>query len=132
MSKVFGPLFTFLVAFLMLACGGGSMSSASGRQLRSITIAAVTDTGSVSFTATGNYSAPPMTVTPLPASWSIGSGTPISGSYQLTTQPFSFSCSSLIAANGVTAVAPVDPNAPSSGSFTGTKLIMESAPISCE
>jgi hypothetical protein len=102
------------------------------RQLQSITVASSLNNGTVFFTATGTYTAPPVTVTPLPASWTLGSSSPLSGRYQLTTQPFPFSCASAIAASEVTAFAPADPNAPNSGPTLNTQLIVASAPISCQ
>lgn len=129
MSKPWSPLFfflLFLIAALTVSCGSGGGSSGSNRQLQSIAIHGVSNGAAVSFTATGTYNAAPVTATPLPASWYIQD--PPDG-YVLTTQPFVVSCLSV--APGVTAVAPADPNAPSSGSFSSTKLITATAPIVC-
>ena len=109
-----------LLTFLMLARGSGS-----NRKLRSITITGIDNGGQTSFTAAGTYSSAPITVAPLPASWSVGNPT---ASYQLTTQPFVVSCT---AGPSVTVVAPVDPHAPSSGLIATTKMIVESAPLFC-
>jgi len=105
-----------------VSCG----SSGSNRQLQSIAIDGVSNGGQVSSIATGTYNASPTTVTPLPTSWYIQDP---SGGYSLTTQPFEVSCGW----NGltVTAMAPVDPNAPSSGSVSSTKLIVANSKIIC-
>jgi hypothetical protein len=118
----FCTLLLCLAASLATGCGG----SGSNRQLQSITISGVFNGGEVSFTATGTYNAPPTTVIPLATSWYIQDP---SGGYSLTTQPFVVSCGW----NGlnVTAMAPVDPNAPSVGSVSSTKLIVANAPIIC-
>ena len=107
-----------LVAILALSCGSGG-----GRQLQSISIAANPTEigGQFQLVATGHFSSPPTTVTPLPAFWSF---TRPPGQYTLTTQPFSAECSPLPGPL-VIAWAPVNPNAPSSGSISGTKLVRE-------
>jgi len=48
----------------------------------------------IRFTATGNFSAPPLTVTPLPASWALGwmAPPPKNLPYRLTAQPFEYAC----------------------------------------
>jgi hypothetical protein len=119
----FSTLLMCLAASLAVSCGSGG---GGDRQLQSITISGVSNGGQVSYTATGTYSAPPTTVTPLPTSWYIQDP---SGGYSLTTQPFEVSCGW----NGltVTAMAPVDPNAPSSGSVSSTKLIVANSKIIC-
>jgi len=129
MSKSWAPLsffLLFLTAAMTVSCGSGGSSSGSNRQLQSIAIHEVSNGGDVSFTATGTYNAPPVTVTPLPASWYIQDPP---ARYLLTTQPFVVPCLSV--APGVTAVAPADPNAPTSGSFSSTKMIMATVPINC-
>jgi hypothetical protein len=112
----------FLAAGFALSCGGGS-----NRQLQSISISAVADGLEVSFMATGTYNAAPITVTPLPASWFVGDPT---GGYQLTTQPFTVVCGQVVSAS-VNVIAPVDPNAPTSGMLSGTKMVTASSPILC-
>jgi hypothetical protein len=106
-----------------LSCG----SSGSARQLQSITINAVSNNGEISFSATGNYNLAPLTVTPLPASWYVIDP---SGGYTLTTQPFTTGCN-WPHGTMVTVMAAVDPNAPTTGSDSGTKLIVATAPILC-
>jgi hypothetical protein len=114
---------------LILACG--SSTSSSNRQLQSITINEVANGQQVQFTATGTFSAPPTTVSPLPVSWSLDLPP---REYTLTTEPYTFlQCESA----GpyflpIVAVAPVDPNAPSTGSIYPVKnMIMQSAQITC-
>jgi hypothetical protein len=120
----FSLFLLLLAASLALNCGGGS----SNRQLQSITINGVGNCCEVALTATGTYSAPPTTVNPLPTSWYIQDPT---GGYQLTTQSFVINCDSRPPGNTVTAMAPVDPNAPSSGSISTTKMVTATAPIQC-
>jgi len=75
-----------LAASLMSACGGDP----SGRNLQSITIASTANGNQIQFVATGTFSAPPTTVTPLPVDWSNGYLSPPPPGdvqYTLTTQP---------------------------------------------
>jgi len=109
-----------LATFLTLSCG-----TSSNRQLESITIHAAVGGQQTVFAATGTFSAPPTTVSPLPVSWSFA---PPPGSYTLTTQPFTPQCP---IPSPVIATAPADPNAPSSGSTSTTPMITESTPSPC-
>jgi len=123
----------FLVALMFVACftlACGSSGSMSGRQLQSITLNAVGDCCESAFTATGDYSASPSTVTPLPTSWSIG--TP-PAKYQLTTQTFTVTCLGVPPETYlVTAMSPVNPNAPSSGPVAGTKMVVATTQVICQ
>jgi hypothetical protein len=59
-------------AVLPLGCGTGTTMMGSGRQLVSITVAPASAEGQgqpVQFTATGHWSAAPLTVTPQAATW---------------------------------------------------------------
>lgn len=124
MNKSLGFALVLLASFLTLSCG----SSSSTRQLQSITVQATVNGEVIQFTATGTFSAPPTTVSPLPASWYFD----LPGSqYTLTTQPFSYSCAAPPSPGPLIATAPADPNAPSSGSTLNTKMIIGSAPIIC-
>lgn len=118
-----------LLAFLTLSCG-----SSSGRKLQSISVAQTVVGTQVQFVATGTYSAPPTTVTPLPADWMLGIPAPPPGkwTYSLTSQPYVYDCNNLnpLRPGQVTAIAPVDPNAPASG--TTTKVVTGSLGFSCE
>jgi hypothetical protein len=110
-----------LAACFTVSCGN------SNRRLQSITINGVTNGASMTFTATGNYNRSPMTVTPLPVNWVVQDPLP---DYTLTNQPFVVSC--LLIVTSVTAMAPADPNAPTHGPISGTKMVVASAPISCQ
>ena len=111
------------VTSLILACG-----SSSNRQLQSITINSVVNGQQIQFAATGTFSASPTTVSPLPVSWSFAPPPP---QYTLTTQPFLFDCEHPESPGPIVAMAPADPNAPSSGSMFTTKMISTSGPIPC-
>ena len=117
------------VTLSTLACGS------SNRQLESINIKATTDVGQVQFTASGTFSAPPTTVAPLPVEWANGFLAPPAENvdYTLTTQPYVLSC--LGSPPGtevqVTALAPLNPSAPLSGSLPWAKLVMAHSAIAC-
>lgn len=115
---VFLPVFATAVT---IACGSGS-----NRQLQSIAVNTTSNSGEITFIATGTYSAPPTTVSPLPVSWGLDGGT---GQYTLTTQPFEIACNA--SGGPVEAIAPADPNAPSSGSIASTKMVSASASDLC-
>lgn len=122
MNRLFAIILLLLLTFPALSCG-------SGRQLQSITINSLVETGNadqLELLATGTFSAPPTTVTPLPVFWSIDLPP---GQYTLTTQPFVIQCSPGGYLGPFIAMAPADPNAPSSGSIATTKMI--SASTSC-
>jgi hypothetical protein len=114
-------LLLFVTSFT-LSCGG------SNRQLQSITIAQSANGEQIQFVATGTFSAAPITVTPLPVSWSYAPPPP---QYNLTTQPYVFSCASPQSPGPIVAMAPANPNAPTSGSMLTTKMIFNSGPINC-
>ena len=118
-----------LVPVVALACF--ALSCGSGRHLQSITISQTSSGARITFVASGTFSAPPRTVTPLPVDWTLGlmAPPPQRYTYTLTTQPFVFDCTASGPSLPVVAFAPPDPNAPSSGSTT--KVITASAPINC-
>jgi len=66
-------------AWITLACGGGDPRQSDSRPLQSITLSPASadaqdyPDGKVPFVATGHYSSPPTTVTPLPANWAAES-----------------------------------------------------------
>jgi hypothetical protein len=130
MNRFLAFLVLLSAASLTLACG----SSSSNRQLQSITINSTVSGQLVQFTATGTFSAPPTTVTPLPVSdWGIGpfAPPPATVQYTLTTQPFVFDCLGSAPGLPVSALAPTDPNAPASGSLPWAKVVTATAPIPC-
>ncbi|HTS34904.1 MAG TPA: hypothetical protein VMH04_04470 [Candidatus Solibacter sp.] len=105
-----------LVVLWVAACGTGT------RQLQSITISSGGNIN-MQYTATGNFNKDPRTVSPLPVSWYVVSSNvspsvvePIYN-YVLTTEPYSLNPCSLT--DTVIALAPTDPNAPSSGAIPG-------------
>jgi hypothetical protein len=113
----------FFIAFataLTLACGS------SHRQLQSITVNA-TGNGSA-LIATGTFSAPPTTVTPLPVFWST---VPPPAQYTLTTQPCVVQLDVLPPPASTIAMAPADPNAPNSGLISTTRMINSVALDAC-
>jgi hypothetical protein len=121
MTRFWAFIVLLSAAYLTLACG----SSASDRQLQSITINAAVEGDVFEFVATGTFSASPVTVSPLPVSWSFA---PPPGEYTLTAQPFTVQCP---VPSPVIAMAPSDPNAPSSGSTSAVVMISQSAASPC-
>jgi hypothetical protein len=124
MNKLWAFFLLSVAASLMLACG----SSGSDRQLQSITITPAIDGDTVVFSASGTFSAPPTTVSPLAVSWSFA---PPDSTYALTTQPFSFSCANPQSPGPIVAMAPANPSAPATGSAANTKMVINSGPIPC-
>ena len=122
-ARLASPLIpVFALACLALSCG-------SSRRLQSITISQITSRTEITFVATGTFSAPPTTVTPLPVSWYVGA---VGQQYTLTAQPFSATTACLDpAVIQLIAIAPADPKAPSSGSVSGTKMIQATGPGVC-
>jgi|HubBroStandDraft_6_1064221.scaffolds.fasta_scaffold488593_2 hypothetical protein len=131
MNRFWAFLVLLSAASLTMACG----SSSSNRQLQSITISSTVSGQQVRFTATGTFSAPPTTVSPLPVSdWGIGpfAPPPENVQYTLTTQPFVFDCTGSGAPNlPVSTLAPSDPNAPTTGSLPFAKMVTATASIPC-
>jgi hypothetical protein len=128
MNRFWALILLLSVTPLTLACGS------SNRHLQSITIKAVPNGQQIQFVATGTFSASPTTVSPLPVSWSVGlfAPPPHTLQYTLTTQPFTFQCNGAAPFGGpVVALAPADPNAPSSGSMSFRKMVVASGPIAC-
>jgi hypothetical protein len=124
----FSVLLILVATVLTLSCGSG------GRQLQSITISQTVNGQQIQFTATGTFSAAPITVSPLPVTWGVGPfAPPPPGNlgYQLSTQPFQFDCTVSGPSLPVLAWAPPDPNAPSSGSWPFKQMITSSAAVSC-
>jgi hypothetical protein len=115
------PLFT-------MGCG-----SSHSRQLQSITITKTANGQQIQFVATGTFSAPPTTVTPLPVDWTLGlmAPPPLTYDYTLTTQPYLYDCANAGAYSlPVVAFAPTDPNAPASGATA--KVVVASGGLPCQ
>lgn len=107
-------LTALLSALILASCGGGSTP-----MLQSISISPGSPSGSAQFVATGMYSNG-KTVTPLAVSWFVIKVPDIdpAPAYNLTAAPFGQLCPSLLAGSFlVTAFAPQNPNAPTSGSM---------------
>jgi len=132
MNRFWALIVLLSTASLTLACG--SSSNNSGRQLQSISINSTVVGQQVQFTATGTFSAPPTTVSPLPVSdWGIGpfAPPPANVQYTLTTQPYVFDCLGSPSGMPVSTLAPSDPNAPTTGSLPWAKVVTASAPVPC-
>jgi len=134
MTELRALIVLLLTISLTLSCGSPS-SSASGRQLKSISISQTANGGEAQFVATGTFSAPPMTVTPLPVMWGLqlyAPPPPGNLDYTLTSQPFAFNCATMGSEVGpVSAIAPSDPSAPANGSLPFSEMILASATINC-
>jgi hypothetical protein len=123
------PLLLLAQPFIV-SCGS---SSGNSRHLQSITISQTVNGQQVEFVATGTFSAPPTTVTPLPVDWTMGYLSPPAPTitYSLRSQPFSFDCKSAGVPAQLTAFAPSNPNAPSSGTLPWASLTMGHAAVKC-
>jgi len=121
-------LFLSFATLLTLSCGSG------GRHLQSITVSQTVSGQQIQFVATGTFSAPPTTVTPLPVDWMLGIAAPPpkQWTYTLTDQPYVYDCANVNPVNPglVTAFAPSDPKAPASG--TTTKVVIGSLAVTCQ
>src|SRR5580700_1705645 len=123
----FSVLLLLVALAVTVSCGNaGAGMAGTGRQLQSITITQTTNGQQIQFLATGTFSAPPTTVSPLPVDWTNGlmAPPPPIYNYTLTTQPYVVNCT----LTGpeipqVVAFAPPNPNAPK----TGTSKIVVSA-----
>jgi len=122
MNKFWAFLLLLLVPFLTLSCG-------SSRQLQSISISQRANGEEIQFVATGTFSASPTTVTPLPVFWYVGLPP---AQYSLTTQPVLCNITrEPMPLSFLTATAPANPNAGSSGSISATKMVKATASYSC-
>lgn len=134
MIRIWIPSVLVLSTIGALACGGVSQAG-NGRHLQSITISQTTTGEQIQFVATGTFSAPPTTVTPLPVMWGFQLYAPPPGSlnYTLTTQPYVFNCatSGNESPGPVSAIAPSDPNAPLAGSWSFSKMTLAYAQVNC-
>jgi hypothetical protein len=126
---------SLIVAVTAVSLSCGSSSNTDPRHLQSITISQVASGQLVQFVATGTFSAPPTTVTPLPVMWGLQlyAPPPQSLDYTLTSQPYMFSCAAAMDAEAgpVSAIAPSDPVAPASGSWPFSKMTLAYATIKC-
>jgi hypothetical protein len=106
-ASIIAAISACLLLSATLGCGS------SNRQLQSIT---TNSQGmiQIQFTATGNFSGSPTTVTPLPVSWFVVGQAPQPEPYTLSSQPFETECENAVV---VVAVAPANPKAPGSGTI---------------
>jgi hypothetical protein len=130
----FSVLLLLVALAVTLSCGNaGAGMAGTGRQLQSITITQTTNGQQIQFLATGTFSAPPTTVSPLPVAWTLGlmAPPPPTYTYTLTTQPYEVNCTTVGPEDlPVVAFAPPNPSAPSSGS---SKTVIQAAvQISCQ
>jgi hypothetical protein len=129
MNRLCALILLLLLTSLTLSCGSGS-----SRQLQSITITSVANGQQIQFVATGTFSAPPTTVSPVPVDWGIGLfAPPPQGDvqYALTPQPYLFDCTGPGPYLPVSTFAPSDPNAATTGSLPFAKMVTATAPIPC-
>lgn len=127
MNRLWAPFSLVILAGLALACGSGN-----GRQLQSITISQTANGEQLLLVATGTFSKPPITVTPLPVFWSFGLIAPPPPTYDLSTQPYVLDCTgSPTFPSPAAALAPTNPNAPISGPWSSVKMVTGSAPVTC-
>src|SRR5580692_4726494 len=69
----FSVLLLLVALAVTVSCGNaGAGMAGTGRQLQSITITQTTNGQQIQFLATGTFSAPPTTVSPLPVAWTLG------------------------------------------------------------
>jgi len=135
MTELRALILLLLAISLTLSCGSPPISSsAGGRQLKSISISQTVNGEEVQFVATGTFSTPPMTVTQLPVMWGLQlyAPPPADLDYTLTSQPYAINCAAMGSEVGpVSAIAPPDPNAPASGSWPFSKMILAYATVNC-
>lgn len=118
----------FLIIACDLSCGSGS-----GRQLESISLSETVSANSqqLTFVATGTFSEPPTSVTPLPVDWTtqLMAPPPREYTYTLTTQPFVVNCTPPVLGNApvVVAFAPKNANPAISGT---TKAVVVAGALS--
>jgi hypothetical protein len=114
MAKFSLVLAVLAIAAFLSSCGGGNLGT-----LQSITVSPSSASGAGRFVAAGTYSNGAK-VSPLPVNWFVilGAVDPAPG-YQLTAAPFSQPCAPGQSGSFlVTAFAPQNPKAPSSGSMS--------------
>lgn len=121
------------VAFI-LASGSLSGCGGSNRQLQSLTVSPASTTaqgGQAQFTATGQFSSMPTSVSPASVSWwqSPPIIDPPSNMFGLglTSQPFMAQCSGFTGTITITAIAPMDPGnlSPSISSTSFAHLVLQ-------
>ncbi|HLK07377.1 MAG TPA: hypothetical protein VKV30_05540 [Candidatus Angelobacter sp.] len=127
-------LCSLLIVVFVLAIGTLSGCGGSNRQLQSLTVSPASTTaqgGQAQFTASGQFSSMPMSVSPASVSWwqSPPIIDPPSAMFGLglTTQPFTAQCSGFTGTITITAIAPTDASNlnPSISSTTFAHLVLQ-------
>jgi len=127
-------LCSLLFVIFILAAGALSGCGGSNRQLQSLSISPAStnsQAGQAQFTATGQFSSMPMSVSPASVSWweSPPIIDPPSSMFglALTSQPFTAQCSGFSGPITVTAIAPMDAGntSPSISSTTFAHLVLQ-------
>ena len=128
MNRLWALLSLVIIAGLALACGSGN-----GRQLQSISISQSLVGNQLQLVATGTFSKPPLTVSPLPVLWSQGLIAPPPPDYILSAAPYVFDCTgSPQLSSPINALAPTNPGAPLTGPWNSVKFVTGTAPVSCQ
>lgn len=123
----------------VVGCGGNMMANMSTRQLQSITVTPATITatstsGGVQFTATGMYSAAPISVMSPPVVWSINtlfSLQPLPAGVSVDANGMA-RCSGFVGTIPIVATAPMDPNMPLSKMTMMTQNVGGMAQLTCQ
>ena len=127
-------LCNLLFVVFILAAGTLSGCGGSNRQLQSLSVSPAStaaQAGQAQFTATGQFSSMPMSVSPASVSWwqSPPAIDPPSNMFglTLTSQPFTAQCFGFTGTIAVTAIAPMDTGNlnPSISSTTFTHLVLQ-------
>lgn len=125
-------LFILVVSLTLISCG-----TSSNRVLESISVSPQTGSGQVQYVATGTFSAPPLTITPLPVNWCVKlaplaspgiCGPPGNSDPGITSQGLATCGTSTLGAT-VTALAPSDPKLPLNAQ--GVPMVSGSSALNC-
>jgi hypothetical protein len=125
----------FLALLLLAFVSAPSLTCGSrGRHLQSIAISKMANGTQIEFAATGTFSSSPTTVNPLAVDWSTGAiaPPPTQYTYTLTTQTFVVKCTAFESGPVVvSAVAPSNPNAPSTRTLPMSDLVTSASSSPC-
>ena len=131
------------IVFSLVSCALASCGGSSPRVLESISISpdpATAKNGSVQLTATGTFSSPPFTVTPLPVVWTSstcdnlcnttpGSTPDLVGPILVNSQGLATCPSGFTGSGPVSAYAPKDPSLPPN---TPNTFVTGSTTVTCQ
>jgi hypothetical protein len=128
-------LCSLLIVVFILAIGTLSGCGGNNRQLQSLTVSPASTTvaqgGQAQFTATGQFSSMPMSVSPASVSWwqsrPVVDPPSVMFGLGLTNQPFAAQCLAFSGPITITAIAPMDPGntSPSISSTTFAHLVLQ-------